>query len=184
MRLSPGFVVPSAVATLSIVLLCGPAVSQTSTGSASQLPAVTVEAPKQVARPRRPSPVASTGASRRTSSTARTPSLAAHAPSAAPDSVLGKIAKLERASSSCNGGCETSFKTGNAPWIGCSESGGHFSTFSATCRDTLTYKSYEDCMDTKVFLAWDYNRAWWYCTSLLAGGKFQVAEIKRSGRRR
>jgi hypothetical protein len=184
MRLSSSFVAPSTVATLSTVLLCGPAMSQTATGSASQLPTVTVEAPKQVARPHRPSPVASTGASRRTSTSAHTPSSTAHAPSAAPDSVLGKIAKLEKASSSCNGGCETSFKTGNAPWNGCSESAGYFSTFSATCRDTLTYKSYVDCMDTKVFLGLDHNRAWWYCTSLLAGGKFQVAEIKRSRRPR
>jgi hypothetical protein len=184
MRLSSSFVAPSAVATLSTVLLCGPAVSQTTTGSASQLPTVTVEAPKQVARPHRPSPVASTRASRRTSSSAHTLSSTAHAPSAAPDSVLGKIAKLEKASSSCNGGCETSFKTGNAPWNGCSESAGYFSTFSATCRDTLTYKSYVDCMDTKVFLGLDHNRAWWYCTSLLAGRKFQVAEIKRSRRPR
>jgi hypothetical protein len=183
MRLSPSFVAPSAVAILSTVLLCGPAVSQTATGSASQLPAVTVEAPKRVARPHRPSPVASTEASRRTPSIAHTLS-STHVPSAAPDSVLGKIAKLEKASSSCNGGCETSFKTGNAPWNGCSESAGYFSTFSATCRDTLTYKSYVDCMDTKVFLGLDHNRAWWYCTSLLAGRKFQVADIKRSRRPR
>jgi hypothetical protein len=33
-----------------------------------------------------------------------------------------------------------------------------------------------------VFLGWDNNRAWWYCTSMLAGGKFQVAELKRSRR--
>jgi hypothetical protein len=180
MRLSSSFVALSAVAILSTVWLCGPAVSQTATGPASQLPTVTVEAPKQVARPHRPSPVASTGASRRRSSIAQRPSSTARTPSAAPDSVLGKIARLEKASSSCNGGCETSFRTGNAPWNGCSESGGYFSTFSPTCRDTLTYKSYVDCMDTKVFLGLDHNRAWWYCTSLLAGGKFRVAEIKRS----
>ena len=48
-------------------------------------------------------------------------------------------------------------------WVGCSESGGYFSAFSATCRDTLTYKSYAECKETKVFLGWDNNRAWWYC---------------------
>ena len=95
---------------------------------------------------------------------------------------MGRIASLEKSASSCNGGCATSFKSGNAPWVGCSESGGYFSTFSATCTDTLTYKSYAECKETKVFLGWDNNRAWWYCTSMLAGGKFQVAELKRSKR--
>jgi len=184
MRLSSSFVAPSAVAILSTALLCslsGTAMSQTATGSAPQLPSVTVEAPKQVARPvvspQRPARVANTVAARRTSLTAQTPS-------AEPNSVLGKIAKLEKASSSCNGGCATSFKRGNAPWVGCSEAGGYFSTFSPTCTDTLTYKTYVECMDTKVFLGLDRNRAWWYCTSLSAGGKFQVAELRRSRRPR
>jgi hypothetical protein len=99
---------------------------------------------------------------------------------------LGRIAKLEKAASSCNDGCETSFKSGNAPWVGCSEAGGLFHTFSATCRDTLTYKTYVECKETKVFLGLDRNKAWWFCTSLLAGGKlagekYKVAE--GSGRR-
>ena len=182
MRLSSSFAAPSAVAILSTALLCGPsgtAVSQTATGSAATLPSVTVEAPKQVARPQqvatpqRPKQGANTVASRRTPSTAQTPS-------AAPGSILGKLAKLEKASSSCNGGCETSFKSGNAPWIGCSYSGGWFSTFSATCTDTLTYKSYADCLDTKLFLGWEHYKARWYCSGLQTGGKFQVAELKRS----
>jgi hypothetical protein len=37
-----------------------------------------------------------------------------------------------------------------------------------------------ECKDTKVFLGLDRNRAWWLCSSLAAGGKFQVAELKRS----
>jgi hypothetical protein len=37
-------------------------------------------------------------------------------------------------------------------------------------------------MDTKMFTGWDRNRAWWYCTSLANGGKFKVAELKRSRR--
>jgi hypothetical protein len=183
MRLSSSFVAPSAVAVVSTILLCGPATSQTATGSATSLPSITVVAPKQVARPHRPERVAS----RRTSSTAHTPT--AQTSSASPEAIiegpgssLGKLAMLEKASSSCNGGCETSFKSGNAPWVGCSESAGHFSTFSATCRDTLTYASYGGCMDTKMFTGWDRNRAWWYCSSLSAGGKFKVAELKRSKR--
>jgi hypothetical protein len=183
MRFSSSFVAPSIVAVVSTILLCGPATSQTATGAAASLPSISVDAPKQVARPHRPERVAS----RRTSSTARTPT--AQTSSASPEAIiegpgstLGKLAKLEKASSSCNGGCETSFKSGNAPWVGCSESGGYYSTFSATCRDTLTYSSYRGCMDTKMFTGWDRNRAWWYCTSLSAGGKFKVAELKRSRR--
>ena len=185
MRWSSSFVAPSAVAILSTVLLCAPggtAMSQTG-GSSATLPTVTVVAPKQVARPQRPERVAS----RRTSSTARTP--AAQTSSASTEAImegsgsaLGKLARLEKLSSSCNGGCETSFKSGNAPWVGCSESAGYSSVFSATCRDTLTYASYRSCMDTKMFTGWEQRKAWWYCTSLSAGGKFKVAELKRSRR--
>jgi hypothetical protein len=186
MRSSSSLFAPSAIAILSISLLCSlssTAVSQTATGPAAPLPSITVVAPKQVARPHRPERVAP----RRTSSTAHTPTAQTSSASpeaiiAGPGSTLGKFAKLEKISSSCNGGCETSFKSGNAPWVGCSEAAGYYSTFSATCRDTLTYASYTGCMDTKMFTGWERNRAWWYCTSLLAGNKFNVAELKRSRR--
>ncbi|WP_316158115.1 MULTISPECIES: hypothetical protein [unclassified Bradyrhizobium] len=95
-----------------------------------------------------------------------------------------KLAKLERAASSCNGGCETSFKSGKAPWVGCALSGQEFSHFDTTCSDTLRYKHYADCAETKAFLGWDRNKVWLHCSSLLAGGKFQVAELKRSRRAR
>jgi hypothetical protein len=185
MRTSPSFVVPSTVAILSTILLCGPATSQTATGSAT-LPQITVGAPKQVARPHRPERVAS----RPTSSTAhtrtshtQTAEISSGSPAeaiiAGPGSTLGKLARLESISSNCNGGCQTSGKTGKEAWIGCSESAGYFSTFSATCTDTLTHSSYTGCMSTKVFTGWDRNRAWWYCTSLSAGNKFKVAELRR-----
>ena len=186
MKSSLSFVVPSAIAILSPTLLSGTAVSQTATGAATLLPAITVEAPKHLARPRqaaRPAQGATVG-SRLTAPTPQTSP-------AAPGSVLAKIAALEKASSSCNGGCETSFRSGSDPWVGCSEAAGLFHTFSTTCRDTLTYKTYVECKETKVFLGLDRNKAWWLCTSLLAGGKLteeklpgqkvQVAE--RSGRR-
>ena len=57
MRSSSGLFAASAIAVLSTALLCGlsgPAVSQTATGSAAPLPSITVDAPKQVARPNRP----------------------------------------------------------------------------------------------------------------------------------
>ena len=186
MKLSSSFVAPSAVAVLSTALLCclsGTAMSQTATGSGTTLPGITVDAPRQVARPQRPERVVS----RRTLSTTRTAtaqtsSASAEAIIAGPGSTLGKLAKLESISSNCNGGCQTSGKTGKEAWIGCSESGGFYSTFSATCTDTLTHASYTGCINTKMFTGWDRNRAWWYCTSLSAGGKFKVAELKRSRR--
>ena len=187
MRPSSSFVAPSAIAILSTALLCslsGTAMSQTATGSAAPLPSITVVAPKQVARPRQVarSAQAATVASRRTAPTAQTSSASPEAIIAGPDPTLGKLAKLEKVASSCNGGCETSFKSGNAPWVGCSEAAGLFHTFSATCRDTLTYASYVGCMDVKRFLGLEVNKAWWLCNSLQAGGKFKVAELKRSRR--
>ena len=182
MRSSSSFVAPSAIAILSTALLCSlssTAVSQTATGAATSLPSITVVAPKQVARPPQRPAQAATVASRRAAPTPQTPP-------PAPGSVLAKLAALEKASSSCNGGCETSFKSGNAPWVGCSEAAGVFHTFSATCRDTLTYKTYLECKETKVFLGLDRPKAWWFCSSLQAGGKFAGEKYKvaeRSGRR-
>ncbi len=185
MKVSSGLIAPSAVAILSTVLLCaagGTAMSQTG-GASTTLPAVTVVAPKHVARPHRPERVAS----RPASSTAhiRTAPTSSGSPAeaiiAGPGSTLEKLAKLESISSNCNGGCQTSGRTGKEAWIGCSESAGYLSTFSATCTDTLTHSSYVGCMSTKMFTGWDRNRAWWYCNSLSAGGKFKVAELKRRG---
>jgi hypothetical protein len=180
MRLSSSFVAPSAVAVLT-VLLCGPASSQTATDSTKPLPSITVEAPKQVARPNSQKQAANTVASRRRSTT-QTSSSTARTPSPAPDSILGRIARLEKVASNCNGGCESSLRHGNAPWVGCSESAGGEVTapFSLTCRDNLSYKSYVECVETKWFLGESAKRAWWLCSSLDAAGKFEVAEIKRS----
>ncbi|QOZ32691.1 hypothetical protein XH92_14060 [Bradyrhizobium sp. CCBAU 53421] len=186
MKLSSRFVAPSAVAILSTLLLCGPAASQTAaTGSSAPLPSITVDAPKPAARPNRPKEVASSRvAARRTSLAGHTSSSTARAPSPAPDSVLGRIAKLEKVASNCNGGCESSLPHGKDPWVGCSESAGGqaYGPFSSTCRDNLTYKSYVDCVETKWFLGEYRNRAYWLCSSLQAAGKFQVAELKRSRR--
>lgn len=182
MRLSASFAASTAVAMLSTALLIGPAVSQITTGPASPLPNVTVEAPKahapkQVAREHASNQRANTGVSHRTSSTG---SSTAQTPSAAPDSAMGRIAKLERAASGCNGGCETSVKTGNAPWVGCSytgDNGGVSTLFSTTCRDTLTYKTYLNCTDTKTFLGSSPKEARWICSSLHAGGKLTQEKV-------
>jgi len=191
MRLSSGFVAPSGVAILSTALLCalgGTAVSQTA-GSSTSLPSITVVAPKQVARPsHRSEQAANTGAVRRTAPATQTPAqTATRTPPPAPGSVMAKFAALEKTSSSCTDGCQTSFKYGNQPWNGCSTTGGEFN-FSATCRNVRNYKTYYECRDTGLFLGWRNNDVWWYCSSLLSGGKlagekYQVAELKRSGRR-
>jgi hypothetical protein len=182
MRLSLRFVAPSTIALFSTILMCGTATSQTN--ATAPLPSVTVEAPKQAARPK---PVIQTETSRRTSSVRHTRSAAAVASggrtsATAPNSILGRIAKLESVASNCNGGCESSMPHGKDPWVGCSESGGGQTDapFSRTCRDSLTYKDYIDCVETKVFLGEYRNRAYWICSSLSAGNKFQVAEVKRS----
>ena len=182
MRSSLGFAVPSVVATLSTILLCSSTAMSQPTPN-SQLPAVSVEAPK--ARPTvvpRPGPTTATSHRRATGSpSAQNPAFALGTP-------LAKLAKLERSASSCNGGCETSYRVGNAPWVGCSFSSGSepfTSHFSATCRDTLTYNTYAQCVETKAFLGASPRETRWLCTSLLAGGKLagerQVAE--QTGRR-
>jgi hypothetical protein len=191
MRISPSLVAPSAVAILSTVLLSGTAVSQTATGPTNQLPSITVQAPqvarpKPVVRPQRQAPtVANTIAVRPTSPAAQTPPTSAQKP--APGSVMARIAALEKTSSNCTDGCQTSFRYGNQPWNGCSVSSGDF-TLSTTCRNGRNYKTYQECRETGMFLAWRQYEVWWYCSSLhaankLSGEKLQVAELKRSGRR-
>jgi len=184
MRLSSGSVAPSVIAILSTALLSslsGTAMSQTATGSGTQLPNITVEAPRQVARPQRPevTPQGSGRVAHRAGRTSRSTQTATGTPSAARGPVMAKLARLEREASSCNDGCESSFKRGKDPWVGCSESAGYYSVFSATCKDTLTYKSYVDCGETKMFLGWDRQRAWWYCTGMQIGGKFRVTAANR-----
>lgn len=188
MKTSSSLVAPSAIAVLSTVLLCGTAASQTATGPASQLPSITVQAPKLVARPQRPqagAARANTIVVRPTSPAPQPPPTSAQQP--ASGSVMARIAALEKTSSNCTDGCQTSFKYGNQPWNGCSVSSGDF-TLSTTCRNVRNFKTYQECRETGMFLAWRQFEVWWYCSSLHAGGKLsgeklQVADLKRPGRR-
>jgi hypothetical protein len=41
-----------------------------------------------------------------------------------------------------------------------------------------------DCVETKTFLGENRNKAHWICSSLAAGNRFKVADLKRSGRTR
>jgi hypothetical protein len=187
MRMSSSLVGPSAVAILSTALLCSltdAAMSQTTPNST--LPSITVEAPRQAARPQRPE-VTSQGSGRvahragRTSRSTQTATgTATGTPSAVRGPVMAKLARLEREASSCNDGCESSFRRGKDPWVGCSESAGYYSVFSATCKDTLTHRDYAQCLETKMFLGWDRQRSWWYCTGMLAGGKFRLTAENRN----
>jgi hypothetical protein len=187
MRMLSSLVAPSAVALLSTALLCGlggTAMSQTTPGTS--LPSVTVVAPKEVTRPHRPVQAATTGAGRRRAPAAEKPAQTATR-TPAPGSVMAKLAQLERTSSNCTDGCQTSFKYGNQPWNGCSTSSGDF-TLSTTCRNGRNFKTYQECRETGMFLAWRQYEVWWYCSSLhaagkLSGEKLQVAELKRSGHR-
>jgi hypothetical protein len=183
---SSGFVGPLAVAIVSTALLSGTAASQTATGSASQLPSITVQAPNQVARPQRPqagAAGANTVVARPTSPAPQTPPTSPE--KRAPDSVMARIAALEKNSSNCIDGCQTSFKSGNSPWIGCNASGGVYST---TCRNVRNFKTYAECVENGLLLGYKFGEQWAYCSSLHAGGKLsgeklQVAELKRPVRR-
>jgi hypothetical protein len=179
MRLSSRLVAPSALVILSTALLfslTGAAVSQTA--SSSSLPSVTVEAPKQRARPAQAERATSTARVHRAARGRSTGGTAYG--KYARGSVMWKLAKLESEASSCNDGCESSFRHGKDPWVGCSESAGWYSVFSATCKDTLTHKDYVQCVETEMFIGWERQRAWWRCTGMLAGGKFRVTAQNRN----
>jgi hypothetical protein len=160
MRISSRSVTSPAVAFASIaLLLCGLGGSEaatTSDGVTSSLPAVVVDAPKQSARPqkREPRTIARSALSPRTSPTAA-------APPTSP--ISAKLARLASVTGSCVGGCATSFRTANAPWHGCSVSGG---VYSSTCRNTRNYKTYAECTEGGLTLGWRNAEAAWACTSL------------------
>jgi hypothetical protein len=181
MRMSSSLVAPSTVAILSTALLCsltGAAMSQTTPNA--PLPSITVEAPKQTARPQREERSQGSGRVVHRGRASRSAQTATGTPEAARGPIMAKLARLEREASSCNDGCESSFRHGKDPWVGCSESAGYYSVFSATCKDTLTHRDYVQCVETKMFLGWDRQRSWWYCTGMLAGGKFRVTAQNRN----
>jgi len=129
-----------------------------SSGADTLLPSVVVEAPKQVARPHMPKQreTARSIPTPRTSPTAATPS-------ASPVSPAARLAKLASATGSCAGGCVTSFKSGDAPWHGCSGSSG---MLSQTCRNAGNYKTYAECAEAGVVTGWRVTEFPWYCSSL------------------
>jgi hypothetical protein len=136
------------------------AMSQNTMGAPTTLPGVLVEAPRHVARPNHSAVVHShtsrNAAERRTSHAVAAPS--------GSEPVLAKLAKLEKATGSCVDGCQTSFKSGNRPWNGCSTTA--WPMMSPTCRNAGNYKTYAECEDAGLTTGWRNNDVGWYCSSL------------------
>jgi hypothetical protein len=188
MSMSSNIVAPSTIALMSVVLLCGlSGTAMSQAASSSTLPSVTVAAPPQAARPHHePGRTASAHVGHRTGPAVRTTTqTAGRAP--ASGTVMARLKELERTSSNCTDGCQTSFKYGNQPWNGCSGSEANFK-FSTTCRNVRNFKTYQECRENGLFLGARHYEVWWYCSSLLAGGKLsgekvQVADVRQSGLR-
>ena len=154
-----------ALSSIALLLCClsGTAMSQP-TPSDTQLPGVTVDAPKQMAKPHRQVPTRHAVARGVVSRTAPAISTA----SVAPTSDAAKLAKLERETGSCAGGCQSSFRTADKPWVGCNASGG---VYSSTCRNVGNYKSYDECKEAGRVTGWRSGETSAYCSSVaLAAG--------------
>ncbi|NEV02756.1 hypothetical protein FNJ47_45575 [Bradyrhizobium sp. UFLA 03-164] len=143
MKGSSLFVRNVAVAALSIVpLLCGssaPAWSQP-----SPLPEVSVDAPRHAAGPHRSSQ------------------------RAAARSAASSSAHTSATSVFCIGGCMTSFRSGDRPWVGCSWSAG--ASAYTGCRNIgpggVHFKSYNECTETGLHNGWRSGEVSAFCTSL------------------
>ncbi|QIG99808.2 hypothetical protein [Bradyrhizobium sp. 6(2017)] len=145
-------------ATTSIaILLCGPggvAPSNAATPAgdrSTSLPNITVEAPRQVTSPHRPSKRA-----------------AVHrAPSARSSTI----------STSCIDGCVSSFRSGDRPWVGCSVSGQY--AYSTTCRNPANFKNYNQCLEAGLNAGWRSVEASWYCHSLAASNSYSENKTRQ-----
>jgi hypothetical protein len=143
----------------------------TEPSGSTSLPSITVQAPKPVARPAKPpkqrAVVRNTVRTAVSPGPSPSPAPATPAkPPAAEESVLAKLRRLERASGSNVGGIQTSFPSGNRPYVGCSASGWPAYSPAGTCRNIGYYKTYVECTETSHFLAWRPMEYHWYCTSL------------------
>ena len=79
-------------------------------------------------------------------------------------SIAPANASPANAAGGCVGGCPTSFRSGNAPWIGCSGSG--WPALSSTCRNVGNWKTYAGCMEDGLKVGWKGSENTWYCSSL------------------
>jgi hypothetical protein len=62
------------------------------------------------------------------------------------------------------GPAASSFRSGNAPWVGCSIGLGW--GFSSTCRNLANYKTYAECQTGVAKSGATSLESWWYCSSL------------------
>ena len=62
------------------------------------------------------------------------------------------------------GATASSFRSGNAPWVGCSVAGGW--NFSSTCRNLANFKTYNECTASASKVGGRSLESWWYCSSL------------------
>lgn len=143
MKGSSFFVTNLAAAVLSISpLLCGS--GGLAWSQPSPLPNISVEAPRHV------------GLQRRSKQHAAAHGTASSSPHAAATSVF------------CIGGCMTSMKSGDRPWIGCSWSAG--ASAYTGCRNIgpggVPFKSYNQCTETGLNNGWRSGEVSAYCTSL------------------
>ena len=168
MRFSSRFFSKLTLVISSIALLqfgpCGTATAATEPSGSSSLPSITVQAPKPVARPQRPVQRAVTRGTGRRHAASHPTSPTAEAQPGGQGSVMERLKRLERESSSCAGGCATSFPKGKLPWVGCSASA--WPMTSVGCRNGRNFKTYVACTETSYFLAWKPMEVWWYCSAL------------------
>jgi hypothetical protein len=61
-------------------------------------------------------------------------------------------------------GENSSFRSGSAPWVGCSIGLGW--GFSSTCRNLANFKTYADCQTGVAKSGSTSLESWWYCSSL------------------
>ena len=62
------------------------------------------------------------------------------------------------------GAAASSFRSGNAPWVGCSIGLGW--GFSSTCRNLANFKTYAECQEGLAKQGGRSIESWWYCSSL------------------
>ena len=154
------------VSSLAVLTFIGTAMAATDPSGSGSLPSITVQAPKQVVRPQRPTQRAVTRSTGRRHAVSRGTSLTAATPSGGhgQESVLARLHRIERETHSCDDGCQSSFPKGNRPWVGCSASAWPMS--SAGCRNPRHFTSYVQCTEHNYFLAWKPMEVWWYCSNL------------------
>jgi len=62
------------------------------------------------------------------------------------------------------GATTSSFRSGNAPRVGCSVSAGY--NLSSTCRNLANFKTYNECTAAAPKVGGTLLESWWYCSSL------------------